>query len=167
MDAQPVRPPDAAHPLPRSAQWALAFLLGVALTAAIGRFGPVFSRTKPTEHRVAAGLDLNRADKAELMQLPQVTDRRADQIMATREERGGFDSVDDLRKVKGIGPARQDQLRPFVRVADDEQWVKPPPRSADRPTKKDSPGDPIDVNRASAEERQKLPGVGKGMASRI
>src|SRR5262249_33979118 len=81
--------------------------------------------------------------------------------------RGGFDSVDDLRKVKGIGPARQAQLRPFVRVTDDEQWVKPPPKSAERPTKKDSPGDPIDVNRASAEELQKLPGVGKVMASRI
>src|SRR5262245_29558345 len=147
MDAPQVPPTNASPSLPRSAQWALAFLLGVGLTVAVGRFGPIFSRTKPTEHRVAASVDLNRADKADLMQLPQVSDRRAEQIMATREQRGGFESADDLRKVKGIGPARQQQLQPYVRVEGDEQYVKPPP-TADRSAKKDSPGDPIDVNRA-------------------
>jgi competence protein ComEA len=167
MDAQPVSPADASSPLPRSAQWALCFLLGVALTAAAARFGPVFRHAKPTEHRVAAGLDLNRADKAELMQLPQVSERRADAIIATRADRGGFESVNDLRKVKGVGPARQEQMRPYVRVEGDEQFVKPPPVSAEKPAKKDSLTATIDVNRASAEELQKLPGVGKVMASRI
>jgi competence protein ComEA len=167
MDAQPVRSADAPYRLPRSAQWALAFCLGVALTAAFCRFGPIFTRPRPTEHRVAAGIDLNRADKAELMQLPQVGDRRASQIIAARDERGGFEHVDDLRRVKGIGPKRQEQLQPFVRVEGDEQFVKPPPKSADKLTKKDSAGDPVDVNSASAEELQKLPGVGKVLASRI
>jgi competence protein ComEA len=165
MDAQPVRPANSAHPLPQSAQWALAFLLGVAVTIAVCRFTPLVNRTKPTEHRTA--IDLNRADKAELMQLPKVSNHRADQILATREERGGFESVDDLRKVKGIGPIRQEELRPYVRVADDEQYIKPDTKPAEKSGKKDSPGDPIDVNNASADELQKLPGVGKVMASRI
>lgn len=163
MDAQPVRPADTSHPLPRSAQWALAFLLGFAVAVGVYRFGPGFTRTRPTEHHVAVGIDLNRADKAELMQLPQVSDRRAEQIIAAREENGGFASSEDLRKVKGIGPKRQEQMRPWVRVDGDEQMVKPPPKGA----KKESPDEPIDVNAANAEELQKLPGIGKVMASRI
>jgi competence protein ComEA len=167
VDAQPVRPADTSQPLPRAAQTALWFLLGIAVTLAVVRFGPGFTRTRPTELRVAVGVDLNRADKAELMQLPQVSDRRADQIIAAREQHGGFASADDLRKVKGIGPARQEQLRPWVRVEGEEQFVKPPPKAGDKSAKLESSGEAIDVNSATAEELQKLPGIGKVIASRI
>jgi len=153
MDAQPVRPTVSSHPLPQSAQWALAFLLGVAVTVAVCRFGPVLGKTRPTDHRIAAGVDLNRADKAELMQLPKTSDRRANQIMATRDERGGFDSVDDLRKVKGVGPARQEELRRSSAspITSSTSSLR---RRCDKSTKKDSSGDPVDVNSASAEELQ-------------
>src|SRR5213596_3523736 len=114
MAAESSRPEPAAPTWPRSAQWVFAFLLGLVTTVILGRFFPIFDRARPTLHQPTVGVDLNRASKAELMQLPQVSDKRADAILATRERQGGFTGVDDLRGVKGIGPARHEQLRPWV-----------------------------------------------------
>src|SRR5262245_24003898 len=116
-------PPPAVVPLPRPpapdalgltwpgpAQWALGLLLllTVALLAwhAHGR-APASAR--PTE-RAAGGaddvfrVDVNRADRAELLQLPNCGETLARRILEHRQEHGPFRSLDDLRKVHGIGP---------------------------------------------------------------
>jgi competence protein ComEA len=61
-------------------------------------------------------VDLNRADVDELETLPGVGPSIAGAIVAHRDATGPFASVDDLLDVRGIGPARLEQLRPLVRV---------------------------------------------------
>ncbi|MDW8222285.1 MAG: helix-hairpin-helix domain-containing protein [Gemmatales bacterium] len=61
-------------------------------------------------------VDLNRASREELMSLPAIGPVLADRIIAERQTRGPFLSVEDLRRVRGIGPRILDRLRPFVRV---------------------------------------------------
>jgi competence protein ComEA len=55
-------------------------------------------------------LDINRASAGELMQLPGVGPTLSARIVAARP----FASVDDLRRVKGIGPKTLEGLRPHV-----------------------------------------------------
>ena len=61
-------------------------------------------------------LDLNAATAEQLEELPGVGPATAAAIVAAREERGGFRSVDDLLDVRGIGPAKLEAIRDLVRV---------------------------------------------------
>ena len=61
-------------------------------------------------------VDLNRATAAELDQLPGVGPSTARAIVDHRTRNGPFASVDDLLAVRGIGPAKLAELKPFVRV---------------------------------------------------
>lgn len=61
-------------------------------------------------------LDLNRADASDLEGLPGVGSTTAERIIAYRDEHGPFTSVDELKQVKGIGPALFAKLAPLVRV---------------------------------------------------
>jgi competence ComEA-like helix-hairpin-helix protein len=60
-------------------------------------------------------LDVNRATLTELQRLPGVGPSLAARIVERREVKP-FDSVDDLRKVKGIGPKILEAMRPVVTV---------------------------------------------------
>ena len=65
----------------------------------------------------AAGpLDLNTASETDLDALPGVGPATAKSIVAYREQHGAFTSVDQLLEVRGIGPAKLDQIAPLVRV---------------------------------------------------
>lgn len=61
-------------------------------------------------------LDLNRATADDLVRLPGIGPRRAARILAAREARGGFRSLEELLEVPGIGPRTLDDLRPFLRI---------------------------------------------------
>jgi competence protein ComEA len=196
MSTAPASPPRADRPAPPAPAWpvqaqlAVAFLLGVAVTLLLVqvlgslRFG---SRPAEVTHRI----NLNQAGRAELLQLPGVGDSLAGRIEEYRDEHGGFRSVDDLIHVHGVGKTTLERLRPWLCVEEyeegEEDFPSPAPRMAPRPAgteKKDKAGgmgakaggtsakvaqikDPIDVNRASASELQRLPGIGPKMAQRI
>lgn len=64
----------------------------------------------------ATPIDLNRASASELERLPGIGPTRARAIVRWREEHGGFGAVEDLLKVRGIGPATLERLRPLVAV---------------------------------------------------
>ena len=66
----------------------------------------------------AAGekVNLNTATQAQLEQLPGIGPTYAQSIIAERERRGGFTSVNDLRSVHGIGEKRFAELAPLVTV---------------------------------------------------
>jgi competence protein ComEA len=161
-------------------QWALAFFLGVASTVLIARAAS-FHTSRPTEREntaVVQTIDLNRATKAELLQLPGVGEHLAEDILTAREERGGFRQVDDLREVKGIGPMRLERIRPHVRVETPNVTVvsgslaepasdKSAPRRSGSGKKNPSASVKIDLNRASAAELQQLPSVGPVLSQRI
>ena len=61
-------------------------------------------------------LDLNRATAAELDALPGIGPVLASRIVAQRQQHGLFRSVEELRMVRGIGPALMSRLRPRLEV---------------------------------------------------
>lgn len=63
-------------------------------------------------------IDLNTASAAELEQLPGIGPVTAGKIVAYREERGPFTSVDQIQRVSGIGPAIFAGLEDLVTVSD-------------------------------------------------
>jgi competence protein ComEA len=65
---------------------------------------------------VAGPVDLNNATAVQLDTLPGVGPATAAAIIAYRTQHGPFRTVDALGDVKGIGPARLEQLRPLVTV---------------------------------------------------
>lgn len=68
-------------------------------------------KTPPT-----STININRATLDELTLLPGVGPALAERIVDYRKKNGAFGSVDDLDKVKGIGPKKLEKLRGFARV---------------------------------------------------
>jgi competence protein ComEA len=61
-------------------------------------------------------LDLNTATLDQLDELPGIGPATAQAIIEERDRRGGFTSVDELLDVRGIGPAKLEDLRDLVTV---------------------------------------------------
>ena len=59
-------------------------------------------------------VSLNQADAEKRMTLPGIGPSMADNIIAYRREHGAFTSIDELQKVKGIGPAKFQKLKDQV-----------------------------------------------------
>jgi competence protein ComEA len=64
----------------------------------------------------AGPLNLNTASATELEILPGIGPTLAEAIIREREKRGGFDAVDDLKEVRGIGEGRFADIRDLVTV---------------------------------------------------
>ncbi|MBX9624445.1 MAG: helix-hairpin-helix domain-containing protein [Gemmataceae bacterium] len=167
-------PADSPADIPRSAQVALAAAL-VLLLGLLGYRGYGNGlRARPTERLAAAPVDLNTAEVAELEQVPGVGPKRARAIVTARAA-APLDGPDDLRRVPGIGPAVVETVRPHVRAEPDAdpplaERKRPAPAPAAKPAKggKLQPGDPpVDVNAASEDELQRIPGVGPVTARAI
>ncbi len=61
-------------------------------------------------------LDINRATAEELERLPGIGPVLAARIVEYRRQHGQFQSVEELLEVRGIGPKRLEQIRPYVVV---------------------------------------------------
>lgn len=61
-------------------------------------------------------VELNTATASELRTLPRIGERTAQRIIEYREEHGGFEKIEDLMNVRGIGERTFLRLRPLVRV---------------------------------------------------
>lgn len=61
-------------------------------------------------------LNINTADKDQLVALPGIGPKAAEAILAYRKDNGNFKSVDDLTKVKGIGDKTLEKIRPYLMV---------------------------------------------------
>lgn len=62
-------------------------------------------------------LDLNRATAEELEALPGIGAVLAQRVIAFRESAGRFQTIEDLRGVKGIGAKKFDRLKLLVKVS--------------------------------------------------
>ncbi len=61
-------------------------------------------------------VNVNTASKKELVSLPGIGEGIAEALMIYRDEHGRFASVEELKKVKGIGPKKFEKLRPYVDI---------------------------------------------------
>ncbi len=85
------------------------------------------------DERLLVGLpvDPNTADTSLLEQLPGIGPSIARAIVEDRQARGPFTDVDELQRVRGIGPATLESLRPFLGIdgiggaPDDDQEAIP------------------------------------------
>lgn len=67
---------------------------------------PTFGVTQPTltlSVQDDGKINLNTATRAELMTLPGIGEKRADDIIRLREEKGVFNRVEDIMEIPGIG----------------------------------------------------------------
>ncbi len=125
-----------------------------------------------------AGVDLNTASPQELESLPGIGKKGAQDILAARP----FQSVDDLRKVKGIGDVKFQKLQPLVQVGSPAAAPTPtgttakmsdspgaptaaPARSGNSP--RVAPGTVVNINTATREQLESLPGIGPLKAQAI
>jgi competence protein ComEA len=165
-------------------------LLAVAVLALLAYrgYGPRLA-ARPTELQPVAAnpVDLNAADKAELVQIPGIGPSLADAILTHRHTVGRFDRVEELTDVHGIGAKTLDRLRPWLTVGTKEGHTglflargqepqverlerKPTPPAARPPVLtgvKLQPGETLNVNTATPDELQRLPGIGPALAARI
>ncbi len=63
-----------------------------------------------------AAIDINSASEAELDKLPGIGPAKAKAIVEDRQKNGPFKSVDDLKRVKGIGDKTFDKLKSEITV---------------------------------------------------
>ena len=61
-------------------------------------------------------VNLNTATEAELQTIPGIGQKRAQDIIAYREEKGKFNSLEELKEVSGIGAKTLEKLRAYVTV---------------------------------------------------
>lgn len=61
-------------------------------------------------------VDLNRAEKAELMTLPGVGERKAEQILAYRKAHGKFRSIEEIKNIPGIKEKAFEKLKDSIVV---------------------------------------------------
>jgi competence protein ComEA len=62
----------------------------------------------------AGPIDLDRAQEWEILSLPKVGPALAHRILADRDSLGPFGSIDELRRVKGVGAGVVDAIGPYV-----------------------------------------------------
>ena len=61
-------------------------------------------------------MDLNTATLSDLTRLPGIGEKKGQAILDWREANGGFETVEELLEVRGIGEGILAQLRPYVTV---------------------------------------------------
>ena len=59
-------------------------------------------------------MDVDRAQEWEILSLPKIGPALAHRILANRDSLGPFGSIDELRRVKGVGDAVVDAIMPYV-----------------------------------------------------
>ena len=64
----------------------------------------------------AAAISINTSDQAALETLPGIGPALAGRILQLRAQRGGFQRIEELMDVKGIGPKTFAKMAPFLRL---------------------------------------------------
>ena len=113
-------------------------------------------------------LNINTATAAELDELPGIGPARAADIITTRRQLGGFSSVQDLTMVSGIGPATLDRIttEACVTVAGGTTGDNTGTDTGSS-TPVTTPANCLNINTATAEELDTLPGIGPARAGDI
>lgn len=126
-DPRSVPPPDTARSpycgLTAADRWVLRVSGGLTVVlvlihlAVMARWGvPVVEVTSLQPRSVHYSLEINSATWVEWLQLPSVGETLARRIVEDREQRGPFRSVEDLGRVRGVGPKTLERIGPYLRL---------------------------------------------------
>lgn len=133
--------------------WLRIALLVLLVTASA--VPTVLAAPAPAAAKAAAPLlDLNTATEAQLQTLPGVGEATARKIVAGRP----YKSVDDLPRA-GLLRATVEKIKPLVMVE--------APAARKSPASKPAGQAKVDLNTATAEQLQELPGIGEASARKI
>lgn len=115
---------------------AIAALIGTIVLAGLwlshgGLTGRLTDIEQLPQRDIDFQLDINTADWAELALLPDVGQTLAKRIVQSRVEQGPFGSIEDLRRVRGIGPKTLQRIRPHLRPI--APATRPAAQEADAP----------------------------------
>jgi len=100
-------------------------------------------------------IDVDRATAEDLTRLPRIGPSLAQRIVADRDARGAFGSLDGLDRVSGVGPALLAAIGPNVTFSGHAS----PGATGAAPR--------VRINHASTEELATLPGIGPTLAAAI
>ncbi len=70
----------------------------------------------PDEVYITESININTANSQQLQQLDGIGPAYAQRIIEYRESNGGFDTIEELLNVKGIGEKRLASIRPFIKL---------------------------------------------------
>ncbi|MFH0810846.1 MAG: helix-hairpin-helix domain-containing protein [Pseudomonadota bacterium] len=113
-----------APPEPRPVPAAAQVESGAVSPVPVMRLSSPTPSKKPAGHRASGKkrppsrpVDVNSATVAQLQAVPGIGPVTARRIVETRTRMGGFSSLDDLKKVKGIKDKRLARFAPCLRVS--------------------------------------------------
>lgn len=72
--------------------------------------------TRPRKQVLVGKVNINTANKERLMLLPGIGPVYAERIIAYREEKGGFKTIEEIKNIKGIGEKRFLRLKDHIVV---------------------------------------------------
>ncbi|MBR5952428.1 MAG: helix-hairpin-helix domain-containing protein, partial [Pseudobutyrivibrio sp.] len=70
----------------------------------------------PTQTANDGLININTATVGELTNLPGIGEAKASQIVAYRDANGAFSSIDDIKKVSGIGDGIFNQINSLIKI---------------------------------------------------
>lgn len=121
-------------------------------------------------------IDLNRATQEELSSIPSIGPELACEIVRRREQRGRIESIDELDTLSQIDGTRMQYLRANTVAGRGPAEDQPPrgesqrggPQAARSPSgKRQRQRGPVNLNRASRDELEHIPGIDGMLAEKI
>lgn len=118
--------------LSRGDQWFLGFVSTTGLLAIVAFVGhlqnwgidsPTLRHPQDREYRYR--VEINRASWVEWAQLEGLGEKLAREIVDNRNTLGPFKNIDDLVRVRGIGPTNLERIRPWL-ICETQNSPSPP-----------------------------------------
>jgi competence ComEA-like helix-hairpin-helix protein len=151
---------DRPSPVPIDAQ-------GVDLAALEAANQRELERGSVKELEPGERIDPNTASADQLMRLPGAGRAVTARIVAERDS-VVFRTIDDLDRVRGVGPATLERWAPFLTLPRAQAQAAGVTASAPAVTARSGrTAVPLDINTATAEQLEQLPGIGPSLAARI
>ena len=116
----------------RKPQWLLIGITSVFLCLLVGIFigrttSGAYIPIIETKESITQGassqngqININTATTEQLQLIPGIGESIAQRIINYRTENGGFKTVEELMEVSGIGEKKFEQMKPYVKVQDNE-----------------------------------------------
>ncbi|MCK4696222.1 MAG: ComEA family DNA-binding protein [Candidatus Cloacimonetes bacterium] len=119
--------------------------------------------TEMIEDEKITKININKADIETLSKLPGIGQVKANAIIDYRKNKGEFQSLTELTKVKGIGKKTLEKILPYLEMIGDSTSVK----ALLSPDSLKMISGKININTASLSELISLPGIGEKRAQKI